>query len=520
MALKSGPFSPRNDRTTTHPVSTASAATIAAPRRTTARLMRRMASRGEAEQPLQIAPEDGFLLGLGEGLHGEDPGDRPVERHVVRPVRAEHDPVGADGVDQEAQRRLGVDDAVVVEAPQIGAGRLLDVGARLGPDLPAVIHPPDPEAGVAPAVAENDLQLRALAHDTARQHGCERDRAIDQVADGVGQVIALRPRAHQRLAALMEEHQRAELLGGLPERTELRLLERAAVDVIVDLDALEPDLRHAALELPDRRLDVLHGERAEARASLWPRLRHCADLVVGGPRRGQRDLRVEVIVVEPDVRRDDVHVDAQRVHVGGPLLGRPPGAWRENLAPAPDDRLFLAALVLLALERVPVAALLGALPEALRSQVRVHVDASHRSLPRPSALIMRSTGQHRRSTAGKARRRNLLCCSSHQGGSRAMRVAAIGVSHWHSLYDSAYLVHLPGIPAPELVALQDENASIAGKRAAALGNPAVYTDYQKMLIETRPDFVIALGRPSCMAETAHHLLDQGYPFLMEKPMRV
>jgi len=101
-----------------------------------------------------------------------------------------------------------------------------------------------------------------------------------------------------------------------------------------------------------------------------------------------------------------------------------------------------------------------------------------------------------------------------------MRVAAIGVSHWHSLYDSAYLVHLAGIPDTELVAVQDESASIAAKRAAALGNPAVYTDYRKMLAETRPDFVIALGRPSHMAETAHHLLDQGYPFLMEKPMGV
>jgi predicted dehydrogenase len=101
-----------------------------------------------------------------------------------------------------------------------------------------------------------------------------------------------------------------------------------------------------------------------------------------------------------------------------------------------------------------------------------------------------------------------------------MRVAAIGVSHWHSLYDSAYLVHLAGIPDTELVAIQDESASVTAKRAAALGNPAVYTDYQKMLAETRPDFVIALGRPSRMAETAHHLLDQGYPFLMEKPMGV
>jgi predicted dehydrogenase len=101
-----------------------------------------------------------------------------------------------------------------------------------------------------------------------------------------------------------------------------------------------------------------------------------------------------------------------------------------------------------------------------------------------------------------------------------MRVAAIGVSHWHSLYDSAYLVHLAGIPDTELVAIQDESPSVTAKRAAALGNPAIYTDYRKMLAETRPDFVIALGRPSRMAETAHHLLDQGFPFLMEKPMGV
>ena len=101
-----------------------------------------------------------------------------------------------------------------------------------------------------------------------------------------------------------------------------------------------------------------------------------------------------------------------------------------------------------------------------------------------------------------------------------MRIAAIGVSHWHSLYDSAYLRHLDSIPDAQLVALQDSSAAIAAKRAAALGNPAVFTDYRKMLAETRPDFVIALGPPSRMAETAHHLLDQGYPFLMEKPMGV
>ena len=98
------------------------------------------------------------------------------------------------------------------------------------------------------------------------------------------------------------------------------------------------------------------------------------------------------------------------------------------------------------------------------------------------------------------------------------RVAAIGVSHWHSLYDSAYLRHLRGMPDVQLVAIQDSSESIAARRAAALGDPAVYRDYRRMLTDTRPDFVIALGRHSSMAETALYLLDQGYPFLMEKPM--
>jgi predicted dehydrogenase len=101
-----------------------------------------------------------------------------------------------------------------------------------------------------------------------------------------------------------------------------------------------------------------------------------------------------------------------------------------------------------------------------------------------------------------------------------LRVAAIGVSHWHSLYDSAYLRHLLGLPDVQLVGIQDRSAAIAARRAEALGQPPVFTDYAKMLVQTRPDFVIALGQHNEMAEAAHHLLDHGYPFLMEKPMGV
>jgi predicted dehydrogenase len=101
-----------------------------------------------------------------------------------------------------------------------------------------------------------------------------------------------------------------------------------------------------------------------------------------------------------------------------------------------------------------------------------------------------------------------------------IRVAAIEVSHWHSLHDAAYLRHLIAIPDVALVAVQDSDAALVRKRAAEVGNPPTFTDYHQMLKETRPDFVMALGRHRQMARIAHDLLDAGYPFLMEKPMGV
>jgi predicted dehydrogenase len=101
-----------------------------------------------------------------------------------------------------------------------------------------------------------------------------------------------------------------------------------------------------------------------------------------------------------------------------------------------------------------------------------------------------------------------------------IRVAAIGVGHWHSLYDAAYLKTLVGMPEAKLLAIHDPDAALVESRAAQLGNPRVFTDYREMLRTTRPDFVIVLGRHSEMAEAAHHLLDEGYPFLIEKPAGV
>jgi predicted dehydrogenase len=99
-----------------------------------------------------------------------------------------------------------------------------------------------------------------------------------------------------------------------------------------------------------------------------------------------------------------------------------------------------------------------------------------------------------------------------------MRVAAIEVSHWHSLHDAAYLRVLAEIPDVALVGLHDPSAEIVARHAAELGGPPVFTDYREMLAQTTPDFVVALGQHRRMAETAHALLDLGVPFMMEKPM--
>src|SRR5215510_11417234 len=102
----------------------------------------------------------------------------------------------------------------------------------------------------------------------------------------------------------------------------------------------------------------------------------------------------------------------------------------------------------------------------------------------------------------------------------SIRIAAIELSQLHALNDAAYLRHFVPMPDGVLVAIQDSDAGLVAKRAAEVGNPPTFTDYRKMLAATLPDFVLALGRHRQMAGIAHDLLDQRYPFLMEKPMGI
>ena len=99
-----------------------------------------------------------------------------------------------------------------------------------------------------------------------------------------------------------------------------------------------------------------------------------------------------------------------------------------------------------------------------------------------------------------------------------IRIAAIEVSHWHAVYDPAYLRQLTRMSDVQLVGLQDPDPAVALRRAAEVGNPPTFTDHRRMLDTVAPDFVLALGRHSAMAETALELIERRLPFLMEKPL--
>ena len=70
-----------------------------------------------------------------------------------------------------------------------------------------------------------------------------------------------------------------------------------------------------------------------------------------------------------------------------------------------------------------------------------------------------------------------------------------------------------------IVGIHDPNADIAAERATEIGGGVpTFTDYKDKLARVNADFVLALGRHDAMEGIAHDLLENGIPFLMEKPM--
>ena len=94
-----------------------------------------------------------------------------------------------------------------------------------------------------------------------------------------------------------------------------------------------------------------------------------------------------------------------------------------------------------------------------------------------------------------------------------MRIAFIGVSHWHGPLYYRPAARLSGV---RIVGVSDPDGVVAERVGAEL-EAKPFRDYREMLTETRPDFVFAFGRHCDMAQTAMALVDANIPFLIEKP---
>jgi predicted dehydrogenase len=94
-----------------------------------------------------------------------------------------------------------------------------------------------------------------------------------------------------------------------------------------------------------------------------------------------------------------------------------------------------------------------------------------------------------------------------------VRVAVIGVSHWHL---ELYLPTLLEIDDVDVVGVSDPSAEVARGVGERIG--CAWSDsYRQLCADTSPDFVLALGTHAEMFAEAGYLLDQRIPFAMEKP---
>lgn len=95
-----------------------------------------------------------------------------------------------------------------------------------------------------------------------------------------------------------------------------------------------------------------------------------------------------------------------------------------------------------------------------------------------------------------------------------MKIAILGASHWH-----VPLMYLDALKAlgEEIVAVADRSEDLVDIVKDKVDCPR-YTDYERCLAETKPDFVFAHAPHRDMTDLAAWLVQRHVPFHMEKPM--
>jgi hypothetical protein len=190
----------------------------------------------------------------------------------------------------------------------------------------------------------------------------------------------------------VDEHGRAQGLGRLEDREERGVVEVPGVHVAADLDAGQPKLPHAALELGDRRLRRLHGQRAEAGEAAGMGAHDRGDVVVQEPREVERVLGLRPVAEHDGHRRERLHADAGLVALLEPAPRVPAGVADLAEERVVDHHPRPAGRVVLEADEAAVAVPGPELGPPLGEDVRVDVDLQHRPPPRGCPAYLAGAG--------------------------------------------------------------------------------------------------------------------------------
>ncbi len=94
-----------------------------------------------------------------------------------------------------------------------------------------------------------------------------------------------------------------------------------------------------------------------------------------------------------------------------------------------------------------------------------------------------------------------------------MRVAFLGVGHWHTPF---YLDPCRALPGVTVVGVTDPDPAKTARVAAHAACPG-FPDEAALLAAARPDFVFVLGRHCDMAASVRRVIAARVPFAVEKP---
>jgi aerobic carbon-monoxide dehydrogenase large subunit len=282
----------------------------------------RRRSRPGEEEPLSIAGDDGSTRLCIESGHCVERGDRSGIAHLEGVVASEEHPVGADPIEEVADRRRVVQDRVIVETPQRLDRRHGEAcGDEVRHLLPAALHPTDLIRQEAPAVGGAQGHGRVALEHTRQQDPGDGDRGLGRPSDHVVEEPVRQVDAGEGLDRV-QEHEGAKTVGFGPELVEPCRHEVDVTDPGCDLDTDHAEVLDQVTQLGRGSGRLLEGNGADRQEAVRMGCRLTGERLVDEASPSRPGLDVEAVADQIDPRRQHLHVDTRPVHgsePGGPI---------------------------------------------------------------------------------------------------------------------------------------------------------------------------------------------------------